>query len=179
MGTAFSKLQWYVVLGASLYVWSLLGWDYAHGGVPVHHVLAREDMPGLSNWWGGLLIPLLALFLTYRIRQRIGNPPDSKLPATIVYTFLGALLYAAGLCVAFALGNKDVPFYMLIGLVVLSLFFPVYRSEIFLGLVVGMIYTFGGVLPIFIVSVISIIGVVLYNVVRPMLLLAVKQIRKI
>ncbi|HEY2092410.1 MAG TPA: hypothetical protein VGJ81_11010 [Thermoanaerobaculia bacterium] len=30
-----------------------------HGGVPVHPILRRADMPGISNWWGALIIPAL------------------------------------------------------------------------------------------------------------------------
>jgi hypothetical protein len=156
----------YVTAPVTLYVWALLLWDYTHKGVPVHHFMARSDIPGFSNWWGGLLIPLLTWFLMYRLRQRLNNAGTDQLPRPVIYAFLGALVYAVTLCVFFSLGIEDVPFYMLISLFALSLFFPIYRAEFFLGLVLGMTYTFGGVLPVFIVSVLSAIGAVLYTSAR-------------
>jgi hypothetical protein len=156
----------YLALLATLYVWALLLWDYLHQGVPTHTIMARADMPGFSNWWGGLLIPLLALWLTYRLRQRITQSTTDKIPLAVLWMFAGALLYGATLSAAFAFDLADVPFYLLIGLLVLALFLPVYRSEFFLGLVLGMIYTFGGVLPILIVSIVSAIGFVVYSIVQ-------------
>lgn len=158
-------VAWLVTLLASLYVWSLLAWDYTHAGVPVHHLLADKDMPGFSNWWGALLIPILTAFLTYRVRKRVGH---SVLPTSVIYTFAGALFYGAALCTFFLLNIRDVPFYMLMGLIAFSLFFPIYRAEFFLGLVLGMTYAFGGVLPIIIVSILSLLGLLLYKLVRPM-----------
>ena len=162
-----SRIGWLVTLLASLYVCLLLAWDYTHGGVPVHHLMARKDLPGFSNWWGVLLIPILTGFLTFRIRKRVG---DFRLPAFVIYTFAGALFYGATLCTFFLLDVSDVPFYMLIGLIALSFFFPIYRAEFFLGLVLGMTYAFGGVLPVIIVSILSLVGLLLYKVVRPAVL---------
>lgn len=155
-----------VTLLAALYVWALLLWDYTHTGVPTHHIMARADMPGFSNWWGGLLIPLVAWFLTTRLQQRLKHSSSNNIPASIIYTFIGALLYAVILCLMFTLRGADVPFYMLVGLLGLALFFPIYRAEFFLGLVLGMIHTFGGVLPVIIVSVITGIGAAIYWVGR-------------
>jgi hypothetical protein len=36
-----------------------LTWDYFNGGVTVHYILANEDLPGISNWWGLLTVPSL------------------------------------------------------------------------------------------------------------------------
>jgi hypothetical protein len=158
------RVGWLVTLLASLYVWFLLAWDYTHAGVPVHHLLANEDMPGFSNWWGALLIPILTAFLTYRIRKRLGN---SKLPTSVMYAFVGAFLYGILLCAFFLLDVRDVPFYMLMGLIAFSLFFSIYRAEFFLGLVLGMTYAFGGVLPIIIVSILSLVGLFLHKLILP------------
>ncbi len=76
----------------SLSIWGLLAWDYFHGGVPSHHILHRKDLPEFSNWWGGILLPLLTWFLLYRIQKRINlaeiQPP---FPVNVIYGFLSAL----------------------------------------------------------------------------------------
>jgi hypothetical protein len=148
-------------------IWSILLWDHFHGGVPSHHLLQRSDMPAISNWWGGITIPLLTWFLLYRIQQRTKkNDRDSKLLKNIIYAFAGALCYGILLSVFFTFGLSEIPFYMLIGLLVIALFFPIYRAECFLGFVLGMTYTFGGVLPIGVASVLALLGAGLYLVVR-------------
>jgi hypothetical protein len=175
----FFKTRLYFTGILALAIWSLLAWNYYHGGVPSHHLLAREDLPSFSNWWGGLLLPLLAWFLTYRIQKRIynGKEKDSKevnLLTHIVYGFVGALLFGIVLSIFFTFGNEEMPFYMMMGLLVLALFFPIYRVECFLGFVIGMTFTFGGVLPIIIGSVLALLGAVLYLLIRPALLFVSK-----
>lgn len=167
-----------IVGGVTLYVWALLVWDYFHGGVPVHHFLARGDMPAFPNWWGGLLLPLLAAFVTYRVQQRVATTnPETEIPTSVILTFLSALVYGGAIAFCFSQGVEDVPFYMLVTLIAFSLFFPIYRGEFFLGLIVGLTYTFGGVLPVIIVSLLCVIGLFSYKLVRPAAMWCVAQIR--
>jgi len=168
----FFKTRLYVTGAVIILTWLLLTWDYYHGGVPSHHILQRKDLPEFSNWWGGLLLPLLTWFLLYRIQRRISNARDvtsqvDKFPVTIFYAFIGALSFGILLSVFFTIGYTELPFYMIVGLLLLALFLPIYRAECFLGFVIGMAFTFGGVLPIGIVSILSLIGLLLYQVVRP------------
>jgi hypothetical protein len=158
-------------LAASFYIGLLLWWDYTHGGVPVHNLLARKDLPGFSNWWGAVLIPALTAFLTFRMLH------SNVSVATRWRTFVGALFYGAALSAAFVANLADVPFFMLIGVITFSFFFPVYRADFFLGLVLGMVYTFGGVLPIIIVAVLSVLGLVAYKGVRPLVVWAVSFLK--
>ena len=156
-------------------IWSLLIWNYYHVGVPSHHLLAQEDLPSFSNWWGGLSLPLLTWFLSYRIQRKIdkGKDKDSEkanIPSHVVYGFVGALLFGTVLSIFFTLGNEEIPFYMMMGLLVLALFFPIYRAECFLGFVFSMAFAFGGVLPIIIGSVLTLLGAVLYLLIRPAIL---------
>jgi hypothetical protein len=156
-------------------IWSLLIWNYYHGGVPSHHLLAQKDLPSFSNWWGGFTLPLLAWLLSYHIQRRIYNrkDEDSKqeiIPAHIVYGFVGALLFGIVLSIFFSLGNVNLPFYMMMALFALALFLPIYRAECFLGFVISMAFTFGGVLPIIIGSVLTLLGAVLYLLIRPAIL---------
>lgn len=44
-----------------------------------YQLLAREDLPSFSNWWGGLLVPLLAWFLSYRVQKRIYRGLEKKI----------------------------------------------------------------------------------------------------
>ncbi|MGY2133037.1 hypothetical protein ACW9KT_12470 [Hymenobacter sp. HD11105] len=155
----------------TLAIWSLLIWGHYHGGVPSHHILARADMPEISNWWGGISIPLLTWFLLYRIETRINNNSHpSAFSLNIIYAFTAALLFGIVLSIFFTLGNPNIPGYMIIGAFVLALFLPIYRAECLLGFVIGMCYKFGGVLPIIAGSIILLIGAVLYLVVRPVFL---------
>jgi hypothetical protein len=164
----FFKIQLYFMAIITIAIWALLAWDHYHGGVPSHHILQRDDLPGFSNWWGGLLLPLLTWFLLYRIRKRISTGASSlNFSTNILYAFIGALSFGIFLSVFFTLGYADIPFYMLVGLLTLALFLPIYRAECFLGFIIGMTFTFGGVLPIVIVSILTLIGAVLYLLVRP------------
>lgn len=169
------RYRFYLTGLVAIATWSLLTWDYFHGGVPSHHILHREDLPSFSNWWGGLLLPLLTWFLLYRIQKRIGSdnekkPSPSNIPNTILYGFISALVFGIVLSTFFTLGNKDIPFYMMMSLFAAALFFPIYRAECFLGFVIGMTFTFGGVLPIGIGTILALIGAVLFLLIRPAIL---------
>jgi hypothetical protein len=172
---SFFKTCVYVTGIVTLAIWSLLTWDYYHGDVPSHHILHREDLPSFSNWWAGFLLPLLTWFLLHRIQKRMGadkekNPHLLNIPINILYGFIGALLFGIVLSIFFTIGNEEVPFYMMMGLFAAALFFPIYRAECFLGFVIGMTFTFGGVLPIGIGSVLALLGAVLYLLIRPAIL---------
>lgn len=136
-----------------------LAWDYDHGGVPSHHFLHNEDLPAISNWWGVVILPVFTWFLLSLIKKR-GNATkesdrfDSWM--AIRYGFLSTLLFGLTLSYFFAIGS-NIPGNMMLGLLVISFIIPIYRSEYLLGFVLGMFYTFGGILPI-------IIGVVLWTI---------------
>ncbi|MCE2893667.1 MAG: hypothetical protein LW721_04460 [Flammeovirgaceae bacterium] len=171
----FFRYRLFLTALITVAIWSLLTWDYYHGGVPSHHLLARNDLPAFSNWWGGLLLPLLTWFLLYRIQKRMGSdnekkPSPSSIPNTILYGFISALLFGIVLSTFFTLGNKDIPFYMMMSLFAAALFFPIYRADCFLGFVIGMTFTFGGVLPIGIGTILALIWAVLFLLIRPAIL---------
>ncbi|OOV29859.1 hypothetical protein BXU11_08345 [Flavobacterium sp. LM5] len=167
---SFFKQRLYVTLVVTVAIWILLLWDFYHGGVPSHHILQNKDLPKFSNWWGGLLLPLLTWFLLYRSQVRIEKESTSKVfPTRFVTHFVGALFFGIVLSVFFLLGNQDVPFYMLVGLLVFAFFFPIYRAECLLGFVLGMTYTFGGVLPIIIGTVLVLITGAIYLLLLPIL----------
>lgn len=171
------KIRVYCTAFVTLVICSLLAWNYYHGGVPSHHVLAREDLPLISNWWGAVLLPLLTWFLSGRVQKRIQQKGTdfsaTTIPVKIIYAFLTALLFGATLATFFTVGPEEYCGYMLMSVLALAFFLPVYRAECLLGFVLGMTYTFGAVLPTLIGTVLLLISVVLYKLLRPAFLYAV------
>ncbi len=180
----FFKTSMYFTGAVTLAMWSLLTWNHYHGGIPSHHILARKDLPEISNLWGAVLIPLLTGFLLYRIKKRLVRNAGGKSIATksvvhVLYGFSGALLFGILLAVFFALGYSDATGYMFYGLFVLAFLFPIYRGECILGFVLGMTFTFGPVLPTGIGSIFALISTVLYLYVRPGVLYVASSFRRL
>jgi len=157
-----------------LSVWGLLTWQYFHGGVPSHHILQRSDLPSVSNWWGGLLLPILTWFLIGRINRRDAG----KYSNAVIAGFFGALLYGLALSTSFVYGFEQLSSYMGPGLLLLAFFLPIYRAEYFLGFVLGMSYTFGALLPTGFAAIVALIAFVLYNYVRPIPVFLVRRLKK-
>lgn len=145
-----------------LIVGSHLAWDYFHGGVPSHHILQREDLPSVSNWWGILLLPGLAAYTIWRVEKRTSNTTSKK---NALWGFLGALIFGAALSVFFVL-ETNVPGYMMLTLLASSFFIPFYRIEYLMGFVLGMLITFGGVLSLGVGTILVIIGAFSYLIIR-------------
>src|SRR4051812_43369688 len=108
----FFKTRVYFTGIVTIAIWSLLAWNYYHEGVPSHHILHREDLPAISNWWGGLLLPLLTWFLLYRIQNRTmrANVEPLLVPSrhtNILSAFVGALFFGILLSVLFILGYSS------------------------------------------------------------------------
>lgn len=180
----FLKTRLYVTVIVTIAILSLLLWNHFNGGVPSHHILAREDLPEISNWWGAVLLPLLTLLLTYRVEKRLTGQnkvqsPLTNIPKSVTIGFFLALLFGITLSSFFSLGNTEVPGYMLMGALGTALFFPIYRAECLLGFVIGMTYTFGAVLPTGIGSILALIGAVIYLGIRPLILYVFTKARNI
>lgn len=160
-------------------IWSLLAWNHFHGGVPSHHILAKKDLPEISNWWGGLLLPVLTWFLTYRIQKRIMSSRENPITVTqpaVIYGFGASVLFGSLLAVFFTLGYSGIPANMMLGLLLLAFFLPIYRAECLLGFVIGMTFTFGVVLPTGVGSILALIGAVLYLYIRPAIVYVVSKV---
>jgi hypothetical protein len=155
-----------------------LAWDYFHEGVPSHHLLHREDLPSISNWWGFLLLPLFTWFLLFRIKRRsVATPQPGRYDSwqAICYGFLVMLIFGLALSYLFTIGS-DFTGTMMLGLIVISFLIPVYRAEYLLGFVVGMFYTFGGILPILIGTLLWLVYTLNYKVIRTGFLYLVSKI---
>lgn len=149
-------------------VWSLLTWQHLEGGVPSHHLLARADLPAISNWWGALLLPALTWALLGRILGRVSSGVTA--PHRAAAAFTGAGLFGVVLAVSFVMDDGTMATYMVRGLPLLALLLPLYRGEYVLGFVLGMTYTFGAVLPTGFAVAVSVMAWGLYRYVRPALL---------
>ncbi len=147
-------------IAVALTVWSLLVWQQLHDGVPSHSFMARDDMPSISNWWGGLTLPLLTWLALGNTQSRIAKGRTSAKAALM--GAVGAVVFGAVLATAFSLGYSEIPNVQVQLIPLLALAFPIYRAEYILGFVLAMSYTFGGVLPLVIATVFALGGAVLY-----------------
>lgn len=157
----------------SIAVWGLLLWDHFHGGVPNHHLLAKKELPEISNWWGAIVVPLASYFLLSRIKKGVTFENDQISKSSVqhlCYPFLIALIYAVSIAIAFSTGNSQISGLLFMGIFMIALFFPIYKASYFLGFMIGLVYTFGGVLPIIIGSFLAITGYFIYHILRPVFL---------
>ena len=169
---AFTLPKPILTLLVTLLIIGLLVWEHFHGGVPKHHILQRKELPEISNWWGGLLLPVLTWFLLGRVQKRIDKqlligPEPKHYRFQIISYFITGLCLAILLVIAF-INNytpflENVPYIFLL----LSLFIPIYFSEFILGFILGMSYTFGVILPTAFVLILTILGFLIYKFIRP------------
>jgi hypothetical protein len=176
----FKKIGLIFITTISIGIWSLLIWEHYHGGVPSHSFMARKDMPSISNWWGGFLLPLLSYFSLYRIQKRLNLTHNNNRISTaqiqsVLLLFGAGLLYACAMAYCFETDKSDVNGILFQGLFVWALILPLYRAEFFLGFVIGLTYTFGAILPTFIASVIVLISYIAHLCVYPFVLKILKK----
>ena len=146
----------YLTLGALALVALHLGWESLNGGVRSHHLLARSDLPSFSNWWGIILVPTLT-WLVGKFKSW--------------WAIAAAAAYGAALAFSFAFG-LGVEGYLFIGLFVVSLFLPTYRGEYIAGFVLGMMFTFGAVLPTLVAVIVAAFSLICHYAVKLVLKLA-------
>ena len=81
---------------------------------------------------------------------------DGTIPGNIrraIPAFAGALVYGGALAVSFSYG-LGFEQHLFMGLFAIGLVLPIYRGEYILGFVLGMMVTFGGVLPMVVAAVV-------------------------
>jgi len=150
-----------LALAILLFEGSHLAYEHFSGGVASHHLLNRSDLPAISNWLGLLILPVLGWALGVRVRNQSTQSGLLGVPLVIWFGFVGSMLYGAGLAVSFQLGASTISSSMFFGLFVLAVLLPIYRAEYILGFVVGMTFTFGGVLPSMVAAVFATVSVAL------------------
>jgi hypothetical protein len=151
-----------------------LAWEHLHGGIVSHNILARADLPAISNAWGLLLLPMLAWWLGGLALKPAASAPPRRLvaggiPADVLAGFIGGLVMGAALASSFAIGLETATSVLFFGLFAIALLLRVYRAECVLGFVLGMTFTFGAVLPTAIASIIAAISATVHLLVwRPL-----------
>lgn len=171
----FSRLRRRFTALVSLLILAALTWKQTHGGVPRHHLLHRADLPAISCWWDAFVLPLLTWGLLGRVRSRLVSTSTEEAwtprrSAPVLVAFAGALLFGVALSGLFANQQENALSYLVDGLVLLALLFPIYRAECVLGFVLGMTWTFGAVLPTLFACLVAVMGGLLYRLIRPLLL---------
>lgn len=154
-------------------------WDHFHGGVPIHYILQSPDLPGISNWLGGIILPILTWFLLFRVQTRKASTTNSHTNNnlnSVVYRILGALIFGLILSFLFSI-DPDLPGNMMIGAILLSFFIPLYLSEYLLGFILGTAYTFGVVLPLVGGIILILISLFIYKVLRAGILYLISKIK--
>ncbi|KQC01340.1 outer membrane beta-barrel family protein [Pedobacter sp. Hv1] len=180
--TKFLSYRLYFTVAITTAIWALLLWNHFHGGVVSHHLLHRKDLPKISDWWSGLLLPLLTFLLTYRIQKRLvkdNNTSPLKFPKNILYGCCSALVYGIALSTFFALGYSKITGYLFNAIILLAFLFPIYRAEYLLGFVLGMTFTFGAFISITAGTIFVMISLILNLYVRRWGLLLFKKIRSL
>lgn len=171
----FKKLKAFIVGIVTALIFTFLLWEHFHGGVTSHHLLHSEDLPAISNWWSGLLLPILTWFLLSRVEQRlvqndlVPQQPNSAI-SNVIWIFMAGLVLGIVLAASFSYAFKPFLDNVLYILIVLSFFIPLYYAEFILGFILGMTYTFGAILPAVFILVIALIGWVTYRYIRPLIL---------
>lgn len=172
------RQRYYIVGIVTLLVWAQIAWQYFNGGVLRHYLLHRDDLPSFSNWWGVITIPIVTCFLLGRIAKYVNAVPNKATERSrqSLFLFLGGLLFSSVLSLLFTLTPESALLgYLPFAVIALSLFFPLYRAAFMLGYVLGLVYSFGGVLPLIIAVVFALIFVIAYKLVRQGVLLLFKK----
>lgn len=135
-------------------------WEYFNGGVVSHNLLAREDLPAFSNWWGLLTVPLLFWIAISLINRRQENEID------VFRRFLVALAFGILMSVLWEFNIKSILQYLILFPILVAFFIPVHLPEYLMGFVLGMVFTFGGVLPILIGVILVVVCLIINKLVR-------------
>ena len=169
------KIKALIVGVVTFLIFNFLFWEHFHGGVTSHHLLHQQDLPSISNWWSGILLPILTWFLLSRIEKRIDRKisqtqQTNKAVSTVFWLFITGLAFGILLSTSFT--NEYKPFLdnVLYIIIILSLIIPVYYSEFILGFILGMTYTFGAIIPTVFILIVAVIGLVAYKFIRPTIL---------
>lgn len=130
----------------TLYALSLILWDYFHAGVPVHYLFHSDDFPGFSNWWGVLIVPIFSWIILKRLSDRDDLTDDSG-ARYMLLRFLLAAVFGIIVCLFFFSEANEMVSYLMLALLAISFFFPLYKGEFVLGYVMSTLFAFGAFIP--------------------------------
>ena len=152
----------------TLLVWGHIAWDHFHGGIPTHYLLHDTDLPGIPNWWGGLVLPFFTWFLLFRIHRRLEVAKGADISESfriVLLRFFAAALVAITIAFCF-MNGIDVMDYIMGSLFILAFLFPLYKSEFLLGWVLGSAFSFGAIIPIGFGSLLALVFYLCYKIPR-------------
>ena len=150
-----------LTLFISILVWGHVIWDHFHGGIPTHYLFHNENMPGIPNWVGAIVLPFFAWFLLGRIQKRLNVSDSGDTVKKIVMRSFAGLLFAIAISICF-LNDIMIVDYLMGAVFLLAFIFPLYKSEYLLGWVIGAAYTFGAIIPIGFGSLLALIFFLLF-----------------
>ncbi|MBH1816803.1 hypothetical protein JAK53_10635 [Stenotrophomonas maltophilia] len=122
-----------------------LSWEHTHDGILRHHLLNDASLPAMSNLWALLVMPMLGALAGWVVNRRTCERSRALISA--VAGFLGSLLGGISLSEAFVASGEAAAAQVVMALFVAAVLLPVYRAEYLFGLVTGMTFVFGPVLP--------------------------------
>lgn len=152
----------------TLLVWGHILWDHLHGGIPTHFLLHDDNLPGIPNWLGAIVLPFFTWFLLYRIHTRIDWPDipvASESLRKVILRFILAFLISVSIAIFFTM-EIDIIEYIMGSIFILAFFFPLYKSEFLLGWVLGSTFTFGAIIPMGFGSIFALIFFIFYKISR-------------
>lgn len=166
----------------AFFIFSILLWEHFHDGVSSHHILHQKELPAISNWWSGVLLPILAWILLSRIEKRLSKQsPQTHQPNNqnrkILGLFIIGLIFAIFIAVSFTNEYTPILDNVIYLFLLLSLIIPIYYAEFILGFILGMAYTFGAILPTVFILIMAAVGVLSYRFIRPLIIKLTKIMR--
>jgi uncharacterized membrane protein len=159
----------------TVFILGFLFWEHFHGGVASHHILYQQNLPAISNWWSGLLLPILTWLLISRTEKRLGKQcsqvqQTNNLQRMVLRLFVTGIVLGISIATSFTNGYSLFLDNVLYIILVLSLIIPIYYSEFMLGFILGMTYTFGAILPTVFILILAAIGIFTYRLIRPIIM---------
>ncbi len=152
-----------------------LAWEASHGGIQSHHLLARADLPAVSNLWGLATLPALGWLAAHFVRRRSAGSPHAL--GRAVAAFVCALILGGALSAAFSLGMEDASAGLFLLAILAGLVAPTYRAEYLFGFVLGMTWVVGPVLPVIAGTLATTVSLLTHFVLRPALVRLYRKLR--
>lgn len=162
------------LLGAAVMIVQL-AWEASHGGIQSHHLLARADLPAVSNLWGLATLPALGWLAAHFVRRRSAR--SDRALGRAVAAFFCALILGGALSAAFSLGLEDVSAGLFLTTILAGLVVPTYRAEYLFGFVIGMAWVVGPVLPVIAGTFAAMVLVLAHFVLRPAAVALYRKLR--
>jgi hypothetical protein len=179
----FNRLKISMMIGVVLFQMCCLAWEYVNGGVVTHHFFMRSDLPGVSNWWGLVILPALVWWAAVRVEKRVNNPLSQQFDDSrqfyrgVLIAFITLLLVSLVQSTIFSFGYANIAMFFLLGLMLAAIFVPLHKMECILGYVLGATFFTGPAMPFVGVVIFSVVSVLSHLCIKP-LFIRIKNVKK-